>query len=177
LEKSPWAVFSAAGPARLRLSPIQRVKPAHAVCFLRTLPSGPRHLSDPTCQPHSFAGENCYTPDPLRRPVPSQTCPLSSAPAVLRSPAQFRSTGRPRAVPQRCPAESPLLRRLAPSRTETSPRTTARMCHCRTRIVVMPSKLHLSAWGRRLTDKPGTRQGAHAPPRLSLASCRVASHR
>jgi hypothetical protein len=115
---------------------------------------------------------------PLRtRPcsVSSQIRPLSSAPASHRSPTQFRLTGRPRAVPQRYPAESPLLC-LAPSRTATSPRTTARVCRCRGRIVTMPSELRLSAWGRRLIDKPGTRQGAHAPPRLLLASHRVALH-
>jgi hypothetical protein len=136
--------FSTDGPARLCLGPIQRTKLAHTVCFLKTLPSRTQRLTDPTRQPHSFAGGNCYAPDPLWCPVSSQTHPLSSALASRCSLGQFQSTGRPRAVPQRCPTKSPWLRRPAPSRTETSPCTTAHVCRCRARIVATPSELRLS---------------------------------
>jgi hypothetical protein len=46
------------------------VKSAHAVCFLETLPSGPRHLMNPTYQPHSFTGGKPLRIDPLPCPLP-----------------------------------------------------------------------------------------------------------
>jgi hypothetical protein len=52
------------------------VKLARAIFLPGSLSSRPRCLADPTRQPLSFAGGNRYTPDPLRRPVPSQTRPL-----------------------------------------------------------------------------------------------------
>jgi hypothetical protein len=73
-------------------------------------------------------------------------------------------------MPQRSPTECPLLRRLAPSRTEVSPLTATRLCCCRARVAATPSENHRSGQGRRLTDKPWTWQDADAPPRLPLAS-------
>jgi hypothetical protein len=65
-------------PAQLgaSLGPIQQAKPARAIRFLGTLPCGPRRFTDSTHQPLYFAGRNCFTPDSLQHPIPSQTRPL-----------------------------------------------------------------------------------------------------
>jgi hypothetical protein len=59
------------------------VKLAHGVFLPGSLPSRAWCLADPTRQRLSFAGGNRYAPDPLRRPVPSQTLPLPLLLAVL----------------------------------------------------------------------------------------------
>jgi hypothetical protein len=63
MEKSPWAVFSVAGPARHWPRPNPACK------------AGPRRLLPwhATRQPLYFTDGNRYAPDPLRCPVPSQT--------------------------------------------------------------------------------------------------------
>jgi hypothetical protein len=69
---------------------------------------------------------NRYAPDPLPRTLRSNPSPFlcSSFAPLVGAILVDRS---PLTMPQRCPAESPLLRHLAPSRTEMSPRTTARV--------------------------------------------------
>jgi hypothetical protein len=177
LEKSPWNIFLRGPPSSSLPQPnlVGTADPRRRfpwdVIKSAPVPRGPHlsasHLHGRETATHPTRYHACY----------AQTRPLSSALASCQSPAQFRSTDCPRAVPQHRPAESPLLRRLAPLRTESSPRTTERMCRCHARIVTMPSELLLSTLDRRLTDEIGTRQGTHVPPRLLLASHRVASHR
>jgi hypothetical protein len=131
-----------------------------------------------SCGPHTTAsllhGRKLLRTRPATAPGTLPNPSPSSAPASRHSPVQSQSTGHPRAVPQRFPTESPPLRHLAPSRTEMSPCAAAHVCRCHTQIVAMPSEHHHKAWGRRLTDKPGTRQGAHAPPRLSALPSQAA---
>jgi hypothetical protein len=76
-------------------SPSPRVKPAHAICFLGTLPSWPRRLVDPTCQPHSFTGGKPLCTRPTTVPVTAQTHPLPLLRHRPSSPTKFPSMGRP----------------------------------------------------------------------------------
>jgi hypothetical protein len=136
---------------------------------------GPNISRTPPVSLTSSRVGNRYAPDPLPRPLRSNTSSfLCSGFALLIGtiPVDREPSSHALALPH----SGPLLRRLAPSHTETSPRTTTHMCHCRAGIVTAPSELCLSTWGRKLADKPGTRQGTHAPPRLPLASRRVALH-
>jgi hypothetical protein len=64
-------------------SPIPRAKPARAVSFPGSLPSGLRCLTDPARQPLSFVGGNCYAPDPIPLLLPFQTHPLPLLLAAL----------------------------------------------------------------------------------------------
>jgi hypothetical protein len=74
--------------------PYTRVKPAHAICFLGTLPSGPRCLVDPTYQPHFFAGGKPLRTRPATVPVTAQIHPLPLLRHRRSSTAKFRSMGQ-----------------------------------------------------------------------------------
>jgi hypothetical protein len=102
-------------PAQLGADPgpSLRAKPACAVCFLGTLPSGPQHLADPTCQPHSFVGGKPLRTRPAITPpklVPFLCCdtadrrqPNSYRWAVHPSPPRAtRMTACPAATFSRC---------------------------------------------------------------------------
>jgi hypothetical protein len=120
----PARFYSTSGPAHL-------YKPVALFSSSGHCQAGPSVLRTPHVSLSPSRAETVMhpiatTPGTLPNPSPS------SAPASCRSSVQFRSTDRPRAVPQCCPAESPLLHRLAPSRTDASPRATARLCSCRT---------------------------------------------
>jgi hypothetical protein len=71
------------------------VKSARAVCFLETLPSGHRRLTDPTYQPNFFTGGKPLSTRPATTPVTAQTRPLPLLRHRRSSPAKFPSTGRP----------------------------------------------------------------------------------
>jgi hypothetical protein len=142
-----------------------------------SLPSGPRCLVDPTCQSHSFVGGYSSATDSIPRPLPSQTRPLP----LLQLHAARRCNSGPPVALEPClstVAERPLLRRLAPSCTESSPCAVAWLCRCRTCVVATPSENCRSARGRKLTNKPWTQQDAlrmlaaplHFPP------CRAKLH-
>jgi hypothetical protein len=83
-------------PAQLDASPvlIQRAKSAASSIFLGMLSSGPQRLADPTRQPLYFVGRNHFAPDPLQRPVPSQTRPLPLL-ARVAMPTELPPTSQP----------------------------------------------------------------------------------
>jgi hypothetical protein len=177
MEKSSWVVSHRAGPFLQHFWPSLSLQTGCAI-FLPWVATKRAPVShEPRTSASLRRGRKPLRTRPDTVPITVPNPSHSSPPASRCSPVQFWSIGHPRAVPQRCPAKSSLLRYLAPSRTEASPHAAAHVCRCRARIVTMPSENLRSARGRRLTDKPWTRQGAHAPPRLSLASCCVTSHR
>jgi hypothetical protein len=110
MEKSLWAVFSAPAQHSDDPGPINRAKLARAVCFLRTLPSGPSASQTP------HVGITPSRAETVRHPTQYHVCyrPNPSHSSVMTpwsSPAKFPSLSRPRVAfftMHRCPSH-PLL--------------------------------------------------------------------
>jgi hypothetical protein len=78
-EKSSRAVSLRAVLFLQHSRPRPLLQAGRAVSSPGSLPRGPRCRADPACQPHSFVGGYLSASDPISRPLPFQTHPLSSA--------------------------------------------------------------------------------------------------
>jgi hypothetical protein len=139
--------------------------------FLRRRPSSalPWPFADPTHQPLYFAGRNCFTPDLLRRPIPSQTRPLPLL-RLIPPTKRFRPN-RDASVRPRQPHAAPLHPLAVGRRLQTEPshHVVVRRCAvvaCRSTPLLHSPQCRGQAPATSFHAAPPDGSCAHASPRL-----------
>jgi hypothetical protein len=156
-----------AGPAHLCLVPIQWAKLAHPIGFHVTLPSGPRCLTDPTCQPHFFAGGKPLHTRPATAPI---TLKPISFPLLRLQAARRHNFGRPGAL-EPCPSAAPLRARCCAVWPHRALRRPFAPLHACATVVPELSPRHQSSASAPEAEGSPTNQG-HDRTLMRLLGCR-----